>query len=206
MTVEPATGEARLATLIDDLASQGWSIQTGFAPEALCAQLRAECDAVHAAGGFHPAGVGKGQSVRLERVRGDEIHWLEGDTAGPATRMVLASLKALQNAVNRNLYLGLVESELHFAVYPPGAGYQRHVDRFRDDDRRTLTVILYLNPADWCAEDGGQLRFWPAENATPFDIHPQGGTLVCFLSERFPHQVLPARRTRYSLTGWMKRR
>jgi SM-20-related protein len=30
--------------------------------------------------------------------------------------------------------------------------------------------------------------------------------LVTFLSARFIHEVLPARRERYSLTGWLKRR
>jgi SM-20-related protein len=37
-------------------------------------------------------------------------------------------------------------------------------------------------------------------------VAPVGGTLVAFLSERFHHEVLPARRERYSLTGWFTRR
>jgi SM-20-related protein len=36
------------------------------------------------------------------------------------------------------------------------------------------------------------------------DLLPDAGRLVCFLSDRFPHQVLPARRERFSLTGWFK--
>ena len=32
------------------------------------------------------------------------------------------------------------------------------------------------------------------------------GTLVCFLSERFEHEVLPATRSRWSLTGWFRSR
>ncbi len=96
--------------------------------------------------------------------------------------------------------------ELHYAVYPPGAGYQRHLDRFRDDDRRTLTVILYLNPPDWSEEDGGQLLFWPNPDGAPHVIQPLGGALVTFLSERFWHEVTPARRERISLTGWFRRR
>ena len=34
---------------------------------------------------------------------------------------------------------------------------------------------------------------------------PEGGTLVCFLSDRFHHEVLPARRERLSITGWFTR-
>jgi SM-20-related protein len=35
-------------------------------------------------------------------------------------------------------------------------------------------------------------------------VIPQLNTLVLFLSERFPHEVLPAKRVRYSLTGWFR--
>ncbi|MFP5505881.1 MAG: 2OG-Fe(II) oxygenase, partial [Gammaproteobacteria bacterium] len=36
------------------------------------------------------------------------------------------------------------------------------------------------------------------------DVLPQGGTFVCFLSDRFHHEVLPATRERMSVTGWFK--
>jgi len=118
----------------------------------------------------------------------------------------LARLEGLRLAVNEALYLGLFDAELHFAVYPPGAGYKRHLDRFRDDDRRTLTVILYLNPPDWSATDGGQLSFWPQDTGPALTITPRGGTLVTFFSDQFWHQVEPAHRQRLSLTGWFRRR
>jgi SM-20-related protein len=38
------------------------------------------------------------------------------------------------------------------------------------------------------------------------DVLPVAGTLVCFLSDRFEHEVLPATRERLSLTGWFRRR
>jgi SM-20-related protein len=37
-------------------------------------------------------------------------------------------------------------------------------------------------------------------------VLPQGGRLVAFLSDRFEHEVLPARRERMSFTGWFRRR
>ena len=124
---------------------------------------------------------------------------------GPGVDVVLQRLEGLRVAINRSLFLGLFDLEMHFAVYPPGAGYQRHLDRFRDDDRRSVTVILYLNE-HWTREDGGLLRFWPEPESAPLDIVPCGGTLVSFLSDRFWHEVLPARRERMSLTGWFRRR
>ena len=45
---------------------------------------------------------------------------------------------------------------------------------------------------------------WAAEHSV--DVLPQGGRLVAFLSDRFEHEVLPARRERMSFTGWFRRR
>ena len=193
-------------SIVDTLAERGWCVATGFLPEAAVAALRAECLQAHTDGAFHAAGVGRGRSQVRAEVRGDQVLWLEEDDAGPALRGVLQDLETLRQAVNQALFLGLFDLETHFAAYPPGAGYQRHLDRFRDDDRRSLTVILYLNEPDWHRDDGGLLRFWPDPEATPLDILPAGGTLVTFLSERFWHEVLPSKRQRLSLTGWFRRR
>jgi SM-20-related protein len=38
------------------------------------------------------------------------------------------------------------------------------------------------------------------------DVLPEGGTLVAFLADRFPHEVLPATRERLAFTGWYRRR
>jgi SM-20-related protein len=38
------------------------------------------------------------------------------------------------------------------------------------------------------------------------DISPAGGTFVILNSREIAHEVLPARRCRYSLTGWLKSR
>ncbi len=70
-----------------------------------------------------------------------------------------------------------------------------------------ISCILYLNP-DWTPEDGGLLRIYPpdATDEAGIDVVPHAGTFVCFLSDRIPHEVLPARRERFSLTGWMHRK
>jgi SM-20-related protein len=36
-------------------------------------------------------------------------------------------------------------------------------------------------------------------------VSPEGGRVVFFESDRIPHEVLPATRTRMSIAGWMKR-
>ena len=191
--------------VIEQLERHGWAVQPDFVSAESVSLLRAEALEQHAAGLFKQAGVGSGvvPSV-MQTLRGDAVRWLDEAIATPVQSDVFQSLEMLRLTANRSLMLGLFELEAHFAIYPPGAIYKKHVDRFRDDDARTLSVILYLNDA-WEQEDGGQLRIEVGENET-VDLTPEGGTLVAFLSDRFPHEVLPARRERVSLTGWFKRR
>lgn len=191
--------------IVAALAERGWCVAADFLSPAETAALRRECLALHDHGAFHRAGVGRGAASIRAEIRGDHVLWLDESTAGPAQAMALAKLEHLRQAVNQQLFLGLFDVELHFAVYPPGAGYKRHLDRFQDDDRRTLTVILYLND-HWQPADGGMLRFWPQQDEHAFDIEPHGGTLVTFLSDQFWHEVMPAQRQRISLTGWFRRR
>ena len=195
----------RLDAIVAALAGPGWCVVPGFLQAEETGELGAECRQAFAEGAFHAAGVGPGRASVRSEIRGDHVLWVDEHRAGPALASALEKLEALRQAVNQALFLGLFDVEPHFAIYPPGAGYQRHLDRFRDDDRRSLTVILYLNE-NWQCEDGGLLRFWPEESGAPLDIVPTGGTLVTFLSERFWHEVLPARRERLSLTGWFRRR
>jgi SM-20-related protein len=63
--------------------------------------------------------------------------------------------------------------------------------------------VLYLNE-DWSTGDSGALRMHLPEGA--HDILPAGGTLVCFVSEQFEHEVLPSTRERLAVAGWFRRR
>ncbi|MCY1283166.1 2OG-Fe(II) oxygenase superfamily protein [compost metagenome] len=189
--------------IVDDLATHGWSRQSFFLPEDLTLELAGECRSRALA----PAAVGRGagQQVR-EGVRGDRIEWLEAGQSAAVDRY-LALMDGLRQALNQGLYLGLEDFESHFACYPPGAFYQRHLDRFRDDDRRTVSALVYLNQ-DWRPEHGGALRLYleQADGERAHDLAPLGGSLVVFLSAELPHEVLPASRERLSLAGWFRRR
>lgn len=159
-------------------------------------------------GGFQDAGIGQGANSQLNAtIRTDRTRWLNPAAATPAQCRYLATLEALRLAINRALFLGLFEFEGHLAVYPPGAYYRKHLDQFRDQDQRLVSVILYLNN-DWQEEDGGQLRLYtdPTDESRQEQVLPIAGRLVCFLSDRFVHEVLPARRERISITGWFRKR
>ncbi|HYJ20383.1 MAG TPA: 2OG-Fe(II) oxygenase, partial [Burkholderiales bacterium] len=124
-----------------------------------------------------------------------------------AQRDCLERFEQMRLKLNRDLQVGLFEFECHFARYKPGAFYRKHLDQFSRDSRRRLSSILYLNQ-DWRDADGGELRLYLERKPVSghVDIRPDGGTLVLFLSEKFPHEVLPAKRERHSLTGWFKAR
>jgi SM-20-related protein len=175
-------------------------------------QLRHEAEERWQDGQFRRAGVGRGSGLELRpEVRTDRILWLDPAGLTGAQKALWQRLEAVRSAVNRLMYLGLHELEVHFAVYPPGACYRRHLDRFHDQHgtsgRRELSCVLYLNDA-WQPQDGGALRIYTGdEDATACaDVLPIGGRLVTFLSARFPHEVLPARRERFSITGWFRSR
>lgn len=189
--------------IIDTLAAQGYIV----IPDAFdTAALRAACLAEWTSGQFHEAAVGRGGAeARRSEIRSDSVLWLDQSGPAPAIAAYLDAMESLRVAVNRGLYLGLADLEAHFAVYPAGSFYKKHLDRFRDDDARTLTTVLYLNP-DWPADAGGQIRFYTDDACTRYiDIEPEAGTLVLFLSDRFWHEVLPARQQRLSVTGWFRR-
>jgi SM-20-related protein len=143
---------------------------------------------------------------RIERsdIRGDRTLWFDDQVHAPAERALWRALERLRMALNEATFLGLFAFEGHYALYPPGAFYRRHRDRFRDDDARILSCVLYLNET-WTAADGGVLRLYLSENRSR-DVLPVGGTLVCFLADRFEHEVLPAVRERLSIAGWFRRR
>lgn len=194
-----------VGALVEAVAAEGLAVVRDAIPAPLVAALRVVAHERDASGEFRAAGVGRAAG-RVERadVRGDRIRWLEPAEARPAEAALFALVEALRVALNEALYLGLFDFEGHYAIYPPGAGYARHLDRFRDDDARVLTLIAYLN-GGWTDAHGGALRVQRGDGVTR-DVAPEGGTLVAFLSERFPHEVLPASRERLAFTGWFRRR
>ena len=198
---------ASLDKIIEQLAEHGWVVDnTLFSAQAI-RQLQQCCLAQWQEGRFHEAAVGRAeQQGRRSEIRSDSVLWLEPADAHPAVAHYFSTLDQVRQAVNQAFYLGLEDLESHFAVYPPGSFYKKHLDRFRDDDARTLTAVLYLNE-DWPDAAAGQMRLYlDADCTQSLDVAPRAGTLVLFLSARFWHEVLPATQQRLSVTGWFRRR
>jgi SM-20-related protein len=204
MTVATVADSA-LARVCASIAGGCCAIVPGFLPASIVAALATEARRRDAAGDFRAARIGRGKD-RVERsdIRGDRTLWLDEQAPAPAEIALWHTLETLRIALNESTYLGLFAFEGHYALYPPGAFYRRHRDRFRDDDARVLSCVIYLNEA-WTAADGGALHLHVSAGDA-LDILPGGGTLVCFLADRYEHEVLPATRERLAVTGWFCRR
>ena len=188
--------------IAEELYQQGYSVLSHALPDTLCRALAQEVRDLPAER-FSRAGVGRQEAyVKAETIRRDEICWIDNNTeAGHAW---LEWADKLQQAINRRLFLGLFSFESHYAHYQAGDFYKVHRDAFRGQQNRVLTLVAYLNP-DWQAEDGGELLIYPDEGHEPLlSVLPEFGTLVVFLSEEFPHEVLPAQTGRYSIAGWYR--
>ena len=197
------------------LSSAGYAIAPQFLDTTTALALAAEAQAHWQAGAFRQAGVGRGTGwVQRPDIRSDEVFWVDEEDLSLTLAMTLGTLDALKQHLNRSLFAGLEDFEVHLARYDRGAFYARHIDQFEDTTRRAISVVLYLNH-QWRLQDGGTLRLWttpapgrtPPSPKTPFiEVWPEAGTLVVFRSADFWHEVRRARRTRLSLTGWFLRR
>lgn len=187
------------------LADRGVAVVPDFLPPSERARLACRGFALARGGALRPAAIGRGAGrTRRAEIRGDLVRWIDPAAPTRAEARVLARIERLRLALNERLQLGAFELELHWALYPPGARYARHVDQPRGSGARVVSLVLYLNE-HWSAADGGVLRLHRGAGG-PFDVLPRAGTLVAFGSEGLAHEVLVARRERLALTGWLRRR
>ena len=200
------THTSKASEIVEQISQTGYAIIDSFIDTDLVKSLSQHAQSLKQTGTMKKATTGLNRDTHQE-FRGDFIHWIEASEASPEEQTYLALMDELKDAINQAFFLGLFELESHFAIYPAGAGYQKHLDQFVGTEDRKITCILYLNE-DWQETDGGQLRMYlsPTETKAFIDIEPQGGRLVVFVSSDFLHEVLPAKRERISITGWFRTR
>ncbi len=196
-------GDTPLDEVAADLRRRDWTTVAIDPAHALLLGAADEARTHLQALRLRPASTGRDRGVRLAGLRGDDTLWLDDPACGPAAGALLLALDGLRSGLNERLTLGLASVEAHFAHYPVGAGYARHVDGFQRDDARVLSLVLYLN-RDWPADGGGALRLHLPEG--PHDIAPRQGTLALFLSAGVEHEVMPAAQPRFSVAAWFRQR
>lgn len=196
--------EAVFASIVEGLNSTGYAVVPRGMPEPIAQALHHQQRQL-AAAAFAKAGIGRtGERTHNDAIRGDSICWLDNQSL--AGYQWLQWLDSLQQYLNRQAYLGLASVETQLAHYRPNTFYKRHVDAFRGGSNRVLSLVSYLNQ-DWQHHDGGELVLYRSpSDTTGIRIAPEWATVVVFLSEQFPHEVLATARDRYSLAAWFSAR
>ena len=227
----PLFGANLTTSLIEDLAERGWAHAPAALDPGLVTALRSEAGALDDAGDTQAARIGRGAvETRRDAVRRTRIAWLDG--ASPAQRRFLDGAEALRLEINQALFAGLFEFEAHFAVYPPGGFYARHLDAFaprpgaqpsaalgpKAGRSRVISMVVFLNRS-WREADGGRLAIWPpaayGEDGRPdltaldtiapaAEVAPEPGGLVLMMSEAIPHEVRLSHAARYAIAGWFR--
>jgi len=193
--------EEQLEAIVDQLVEAGYAFQLEFLSSQEVNHLIERMGTLSQGNAFFQAGIGKQTAFQVNReIRRDWIYWIEPEEEPEALQSVFSKITQVREYLNRTCYLGLKTVECHYAMYPPGSFYKRHVDQFQHNAHRLISFVFYLNPA-WEEKDGGKLRLFPKEGIL-VDIPPVGGSAIFFKSE-IPHEVRLAHAHRWSLTGWM---
>ena len=149
------------------------------------------------------AGIGRSsQQQNNSDIRRDKIHWL--DSKNKIDNEYLQLMETLRIEFNQSLYIGLFDYEAHYSIYKEGDFYAQHIDALKGKSNRVLSTVLYLNE-HWQEDNGGELVLYDQDKKTILEtVIPRAGTMVIFLSEQFPHEVLAAKQSRYSIAGWFR--
>ncbi len=195
--------------IISDLSEQQYSIVEDFFSLSEVLELRDSLLHKYEEDNFKKAAIGnRTNEIIAKSIRGDFILWLNEAEAAQAEKAFFRKVNDFIDYLNRTCYMGILHKEFHYALYPEGTFYKRHLDTFQNDDRRKLSMVCYLNEQDWQPEYGGELVIYTNENGeeTPKSIYPFPGRMVIFESQILEHEVKPVKTERLSITGWLKTR
>jgi SM-20-related protein len=137
-----------------------------------------------------------------QQMRTDKICWLDKTNNNVFEQEFLELAESFIGHLNSSCYTGIKSCEFHYAVYAEGSFYKRHIDQFRSDNKRKFSLINYLNE-DWLEADGGQLCLY-RDDETMQMIQPESMTAVFFKSDEMEHEVMVCKKSRMSITGWLK--
>ena len=184
--------------IVDGLVNDGYIVLDNALDASLVKELLREAQSRD---DFKKAGISTAGS-RDENRRRDKILWLD-EAGSKVEQNYLAFAHGLREHINRALFMGIKRYEAHFAKYETGDFYEKHLDAFASSKNRVVTTVFYLNDS-WSEADGGELVIYDKDDTKLRELLPLQNRLVVFLSEAFPHEVLPAKKERYSIAGWFR--
>ena len=179
------------------LETNGWAL-IEF-DRILAQSLREKAVARYQNRDFKPASLAQLQN---QKIRNDQIFWLEAETHDAAEKKTLHLIKDYMQAIKDYFRIPLRDFECHYACYPAEHFYQKHSDQKLQDNKRYFSFVIYLNDS-WLDTDGGQLVGYDSDQKEIFRLLPTLGTMILFRSDII-HEVLPSKKERFSLTGWMR--
>ncbi|MDX1277325.1 2OG-Fe(II) oxygenase [Oceanihabitans sediminis] len=195
--------------IIADILEQKYSIIEDFFTDEEVVILRDSLIEKQAEDAFKKAAIGNRiNEVIVKSIRGDVILWIDEKNTNDAEKIFFNKVNNLVDYLNKTCFLGILYKEFHYALYPEGTFYKRHIDTFQNDDRRKLSIVCYLNEDGWLPENGGELVLYLDENGKETEkvIYPFPGRMVIFESQIIEHEVKPVKTERLSITGWLKTR
>lgn len=195
--------------IISDLLDQQYSIVEDFFDLSEVGELRSSLLQKYEDDNFKKAAIGNRTNEVIARsIRGDFIMWLNEAEGNLAEKTFFRKINDFADYLNKTCFMGILHKEFHYALYPEGTFYRRHLDTFQNDDRRKLSIVCYLNEQDWQPEYGGELVIYQNLDGVevPKTIYPFPGRMVVFESQVLEHEVKPVKTERLSITGWLKTR
>src|SRR5210317_859462 len=144
--------------IIANIGKNQFSIVENFFTPDEVMQLRQMLLKKHEVDAFKKAAIGnRVNETIVKSIRGDLILWMDESKANTTEQLFFTKINDLVAYLNRTCFLGILHKEFHYAMYPSGTFYKRHIDTFQNDDRRKLSFVCYLNEEDWLPENGGEL-------------------------------------------------
>jgi len=199
-----STFDEKIGLLCQQITKGAWAFSDDLISNDLCTKLKNEIDVLYQNHSLVKAKIGGlDNKVTDHKVRGDYIYWLEEHDKTVDQIKVSEEISAIGAGIRQNLFMRFERLESHFALYPAGSQYAKHLDKTKSQNTRYMTFILFLND-QWESGHGGELRIYKESDSkiVEFNIEPKMGRLVLFLSNHIYHEVLLTHQPRYSLTGW----
>jgi len=189
--------------LIEGFVTGNIGISEDFLSVSLALGLRQNLLLLNKDSSMVPAGIGN-TLIKDERqkMRSDKTSWLQDDSKNDAEIEFMDMIRQFMGHLNRTCFTGLNAFEFHYALYEIGTFYKRHTDQLRYDDNRKFSMITYLNE-NWKESDGGQLVIY--QDGAAQQISPNNQKAIFFQSDVLEHEVVVAKQSRLSVTGWLKR-
>ncbi|MAG86438.1 MAG: oxidoreductase [Flavobacteriaceae bacterium] len=193
--------------IIGDLLEKQYSIVDDFFDPLEILKLRSSLLHKYEEDKFKKSAIGNRTNELIEKaIRGDFILWMNEAEAGETEKIFFHKINNLIEYLNRTCFMGILHKEFHYAVYPKGTFYKRHLDTFQNDSRRKLSIVSYLNDENWLKTNGGELVIYK-EDGSEEVIYPLPGRVVIFESQILEHEVKEVKNSeRLSITGWLKTR